>query len=79
MKRFAVFTTSLKDKPHWIPNKYKAISKFYTITLLLLNNFCDFDAIFPIVFAHFMHFHHVIFRLYFLHLAKQFQVLLHEK
>ena len=49
VKQFAVIGTCLKDKP----NKYNAHSKLFTIPLLLVNDFCDFNAIFSTVFHYY--------------------------
>ena len=50
MKQFAVIGTRLKDNPNCIPNKYNAHFKLFTTPLLLVNDFCDFNAIFSTVF-----------------------------
>ena len=57
MKQFVVNGTRLKYKPNRIPNKYNVHSKLFTISLLLVNDFRDFNAIFSTVFRYFMLFY----------------------
>ena len=67
----------VKNKAHCIPDKYKAHSQLSTITLLRMNNFCDFNAIFSTVFHHFtlfMHFRHAMIMHYFSQLVKKIQL-----
>ena len=69
------YRDSLKCYLHCKPNKYKVHSQKNTITLLLVNNSCDFkESILSTVFHYFMDFHHVTVMLYFSYFAKLFQV-----